>query len=117
MIVREISVIVSMLSLALLSSGCASSTSSDSVAHMRPVPLIIKVKSAEDEATLRARLPSLAKACALDMEYQRPMSGGAHVVNMRTEAVERGVDCLREQPEVVYVQEDKVARPMTGGAQ
>jgi len=97
----------------VLNSGCAGSAGdADAV---RTLPLIIKVNHAADESALRARLPVLAAACAVQLSYLRPMSGGAHVVRMRADAPAQGLGCLRAQPDVVYVQEDKLARPMTGG--
>jgi len=103
----------------VLNNGCAGSVgdADGSSATMRTLPLIIKLNRAEDEAALRARLPDLTKACDVQLSYLRPMSGGAHVVQMRAPMPEAALRCLRGQPEVVYVQEDKLARPMSGGAQ
>lgn len=98
-----------------LNSGCAGSAS-DAEAS-RAMPLIIKVDQAADDSALRARLPALAATCEVQLSYLRPMSGGAHVVQMRAPMPEAALDCLRAQPDVVYVQEDKLARPMSGGAQ
>ena len=103
----------------VLNNGCAGSVgdADGSSATMRTLPLIIKLNRAEDEAALRARLPDLTTACDVQLSYLRPMSGGAHVVQMRAPMPEAALNCLRGQPDVVYVQEDKLARPMSGGAQ
>jgi len=106
---------LTLLPILALNHGCAGSTPDADA--MRTLPVIIKVNHAADEPALRARLPALAAACELELEYLRPMSGGAHVLRMRAAAPERGLGCLRAQPEVVYVQEDKLVRPMSGGAQ
>ena len=98
-----------------LNNGCAG-TAPD-VDAMRTLPLIIKVNHAVDEPALRARLPDLAAACDVQLSYLRPMSGGAHVVQLRASMPEAALHCLQAQPDVVYVQEDKRARPMSGGAQ
>lgn len=98
-----------------LNTGCAGSASD--AESVRAMPLIIKVNKADEESAMRARLPALAAACEVQLSYLRPMSGGAHVVQMRASTPEAALNCLRAQPEVVYVQEDKLARPMSGGAQ
>ena len=103
-----------LLPVLALSQGCAGSAPDTDA--MRTLPLIIKVNQAVDEPALRARLPVLAAACEVDLSYKRPMSGGAHVVLMRASAPEVALRCLRAQPEVVYVQEDKLTRPMDRGA-
>lgn len=84
---------------------------------MRTLPLIIKVNHAADESALQARLPDLAAACEVELSYKRPMSGGAHVVLLRTSAPEAALECLRAQRGVVYVQEDQLVRPISGGVQ
>jgi hypothetical protein len=102
-----------------LNNGCAGSVGNaeGSSATMRTLPLIIKVNKAADESALRARLPDLATACEVELSYKRPMSGGAHIVQMRAPMPEAALHCLRGRPEVVYVQEDKLAHPTRGGAQ
>jgi len=101
-----------LLPVLALSQGCAGSAPDTDA--MRTLPLIIKVNHAADESVLRARLQNLATACEVELSYKRPMSGGAHIVQMRAPTPEAALHCLRAQPEVVYVQEDKLARPMTG---
>ncbi len=106
---------LALLPILALSHGCAGSALDADT--MRTLPIIIKMNHAADEVALRARLPALAAACELELEYVRPMSGGAHVLRMRADMPEQGLGCLRAQPEVVYAQEDKLVRPMSGGAQ
>ena len=105
---------LSLLPALLLGAGCASVSSSEVVAQTMSTPLIIKVDSADTEAALRAALPALAAACSVGLEYSRPMSGGAHVVRMSATELESALACLRAQAGVVYVQEDRLARPMAG---
>lgn len=107
--------VMMLLPVFALNTGCAGSASD--VESVRAMPLIIKVNQADEESALRARLPVLAAACEVQLNYSRPMSGGAHVVQMRASTPEAALNCLRTQPGVVYVQEDKLARPMRGGAQ
>lgn len=95
----------------VLSNGCASATPGADAS--RTMPVIIKVKYATDEAALRARLPVLAQACEVQLSYLHPMSGEAHVVQMQARSPEGALECLRLQPDVVYVQEDKMAHPMS----
>jgi len=104
-----------LLPVLALSQGCAGSAPDTDA--MRTLPIIIKVNHAADESVLRARLPDLATACEVELSYKRPMSGGAHIVQMRAPMPEAALHCLRGQPEVVYVQEDKLAHPTRGGAQ
>lgn len=94
----------------VLNGGCAGAAPDADAVHT--VPVIIKVEHAADEAALRARLPALAGACEVQLSYLRPMSGEAHVVQMKARSLEEALGCLRTQPDVVYVQEDKLARPM-----
>ena len=108
-------IVMMLLPVFALNTGCASSASD--VASVRAIPLIIKVNQADEESALRARLKVLAAACEVQLNYSRPMSGGAHIVQMRAPEPDAALHCLRAQPEVVYVQEDKLARPMRGGAQ
>ena len=107
---------LSLLPAVLLGAGCVSVSSNEVVAQTMSSPLIIKVDNADTEAALRASLPALAAACAVSLEYTRPMSGGAHVVRMSASAPEQALACLRAQAGVVYVQEDRLAHPMTGGS-
>jgi len=95
-----------------LNYGCAGSA--PDAEAMPTLPLIIKVNHAAEESVLRARLPDLATTCDVQLSYLRPMSGGAHVVQMRAPKPEAAVHCLSVQPDVVYVQEDMLARPMSG---
>ena len=81
------------------------------------LPIMIKVDQAAGESVLRARLPVLAATCEVQLSYVRPMSGGAHVVQMRAPMPEAALHCLRAQPDVLYVQEDKLVRPASGGSQ
>ena len=107
-----------LLGLAMLAAlyGCAASSSSgDEMSNTRSIPLIMKLKAADDETQVRASLPALGGACGVRLEYTRPMSGGAHVVRMWSDAPEQALSCLRQQADVVYVQQDRVARPMGNG--
>ncbi len=60
---------------------------------------------------MRLQIPQLERACNLRLSYVRPMSGGAHVLRMHTDAAENAIACLRAQPGVVYVQQDHLAKP------
>jgi hypothetical protein len=104
-------VLFMLLPALVLNGGCAGAASD--VSAMRTLPVIIKVEHAADETALRARLPVLEQACEVQLSYLRPMSGGAHVVQMQARSPEEALGCLRTQPDVVYVQEDKLAHPMS----